>query len=142
MQKQFFKFVMSIFVGLYRMTSGRIGGSMQGLGVLLLTTTGRKSGKQWTTPLGYFEDNGAYIITASNAGADRDPSWFFNLKSNPIVNIQVKDKQITAIAEPADSEKRNQLWDRLVTIAPGYKNYEKQTSRVIPMVILKPKQSN
>ena len=139
MGKSIFKFIMSIFVSLYRLTDGRIGGSMRGLGVLLLTTTGRKSGKQWTTPLGYFEDNGTYVITASNAGNDHNPSWFHNLKSNPQVTIQVKDKELMALAEPASPEKRNQLWEHLTAIAPGYKDYEKRTSRVIPMVILRPK---
>jgi deazaflavin-dependent oxidoreductase (nitroreductase family) len=139
MGKQFFKFMTSLFVSLYRLTKGRIGGSMAGLGVLLLTTTGRKSGKEWTTPLGYFEDNGTYVITASNAGGERNPAWFYNLQSNPQVTIQIKDKQLTAIAEPANPDKRNELWARLLAIAPGYENYVKRTSRVIPMVILKPR---
>jgi deazaflavin-dependent oxidoreductase (nitroreductase family) len=112
---------------------------MAGLNVLLLTTTGRKSGKRWTTLLGYFEDEGAYIITASNGGNDRNPAWFLNLKSNPQVTIQLKDKQLTAVAEPASSEKRNQLWARLLAMSPRYKSYEQRTSRVIPMVILRPK---
>lgn len=138
MGKQIFKFITSIFASLYRMTDGRIGGSMAGLGVLLLTTTGRKSGKAWTTPLGYFEDDGTYVIIASNMGGDRNPAWFLNLKSNPQVTIQVKDRQLTAIAEPANPDKRNELWARLVSLSPRYANYEKQTSRVIPMVILRP----
>ena len=138
MQKRIFKTIMALFVSLYKLSGGRIGGSMRGLGVLLLTTTGRKSGKQWTTPLGYFEDNGAYIICASNAGNDHNPAWFLNLKSNPHVTIQVKDRHINATAEPANTETRNRLWGRLVALAPGYGNYEKKTSRVIPMVILRP----
>src|SRR5690349_216124 len=104
MGKSIFKFFTSIFVSLYRMTNGRMGGSMAGLNVLLLTTTGRKSGKSWTTPLGYFEDDGAYVITASNAGNERNPSWFLNLKSNPQVTIRIKDKEMTALAEPASPE--------------------------------------
>lgn len=135
---QIFKLVISIFVSLYRLTNGRVGGSISGLNVLLLTTTGRKSGKQRTTPLGYFENDGNYVIIASNAGGEKNPSWFYNLKSNPRVTLRVKDKELTAIAEPASSEKRNQLWSQLVSLAPRYANYEQRTSRVIPMVILKP----
>jgi F420H(2)-dependent quinone reductase len=68
------KFMLSIYIFLYRLTSGAIGGRMGGLPVLLLTTTGRKTGKPRTTPLGYFEQDGAFVIIASNAGAERNPA--------------------------------------------------------------------
>jgi deazaflavin-dependent oxidoreductase (nitroreductase family) len=138
MLKVLFRFILSIFVLLYQVTGGKFGGAMQGLQVLLLTTTGRKTGKSRTTPLGYFEHNGGYVIIASNAGFDTHPAWFHNLRSNPQVTLQVKDRQQAAIAEPAGPELRKQLWARLVELAPGYRAYEKRTTREIPIVILRP----
>ena len=136
--KKLFQFILSVFVSLYRLTNGRFGGRVQGLQVLLLTTVGRKTGKKRTTPLGYFIDNGSYIIIASNAGFDTNPAWFHNLRSNPRVMIEVRDQQMEAEAEVAESKKRNTLWGRLIPLAPGYANYAKKTSREIPMVVLHP----
>lgn len=136
--KIIFRLFISMFTWFYQRTDGKIGGQMQGLGVLLLTTIGRKTGQKRVTPLGYFEHEGAYVIIASNAGADHHPAWFHNLKSNPQVGLQIREKHLTAIAEPAEPALRQQLWDKLIKIAPGYKGYEKRTSREIPMVLLRP----
>lgn len=114
---------------------------MQGLKVLLLTTIGRKSGQERTTPLGYFEDQGAYVVIASNAGAERHPAWFFNLKSNPKVTIEIKGQRLAAVAEPANPEERTRLWARLRELSPGYEKYQQRISREIPMVILRTDES-
>jgi len=137
----FFKILkpfMAIYVSLYRLTGGRFGGKVQGLPVLLLTTIGRKTGKKRTTPLGYFENDGYYVVTASNAGFNTHPAWFYNLKSHPKVEFQIGNKQLTGMAEPATSALRQQLWDELVKRAPGYGAYEKRTTREIPVVRLRP----
>ena len=137
-----FKFIikgaMSLMVFLYRATSGRIGGKMGQLEVLLLTSTGRKSGKQRTVPVVYMRDGSAYVITASAGGADKHPGWFFNVRSNPQATIEVKDKRIPVVAEVAGPEKKPELWARLVEVAPNFAGYQKRTSRDIPMVILRP----
>ncbi len=138
MLKAFFRFMLSIVVFLYKRTGGKFGGTMQGLHVLLLTTTGRKTGKQRTTPLGYFEHEGRYVVIASNAGFDTHPAWFHNLRHTPQVTIQVQDRQMAALAEPAGPELRRQLWARLVELAPGYGAYERRTRREIPIVLLRP----
>jgi len=138
MLKTLFRTMLSLIVWLYRRTGGRIGGTMQGLPVLLLTTTGRKTGRQRVTPLGYLEHDGAYVVIASNAGFDKHPAWYHNLKSHPQVALQIRDRQLTAIAEPADPSLRAQLWARLVELAPVYAAYEKRTTRVIPLVLLQP----
>jgi len=138
MLKALFRSLLSIVAFLYRRTGGKLGGAMQGLPVLLLTTTGRKTGKERTTPLGYFEHDGGYVITASNAGFDTHPAWFHNLKSNPPVTLEIQEKQLTAIAELANPELRQKLWARLVELAPGYRAYQKRTTREIPIVILRP----
>jgi deazaflavin-dependent oxidoreductase (nitroreductase family) len=119
-------------------SGGRIGGKVGKLPVLLLTTTGRKTGKQRTLPVGYIMDGSDFVITASAGGADKHPSWFFNIRSNPQATIQVKDKHIQVTAEIAGPEKKPELWARLVEVAPNFAGYQKRTSREIPMVILRP----
>jgi F420H(2)-dependent quinone reductase len=130
--------LMAVSVFLYRLTGGKFGGHVQGLPVLLLTTIGRRTGKQRTIPLGYFEHDGYYVITASNAGFDTHPSWFHNLKSQPQVGLQIGNKQLAAVAEPANPKLRKQLWAQLVERAPGYGAYKKRTTREIPIVLLRP----
>lgn len=139
MQKHLFKLMMATHVFLYRLTGGRLGGTMRDFKVLLLTTTGRKSGKRRTTPLGYIAHDGSYVIAASNAGLAHHPSWYYNLKSNPQITMQVKDRVTTAVAEEAGGELRNQLWAQLIEQAPSYADYEKRTTRKIPLVILRAK---
>jgi F420H(2)-dependent quinone reductase len=136
-----FKYMMRAMVFLYRATKGGFGGRMAGLNVLLLTTTGRKSGIRRTTPLGYFEDSGGYVIIGSNAGFETHPAWFHNLKSNPQVQIEIRDRKLDANAEIIDSETRRALWARLIAMSPQYAGYEKKTTREIPLVLLRPNQA-
>lgn len=138
MLRSIFRLFLAIHIFFYRLTGGKFGGKVQGLPVLLLTTRGRKTGKKRTTPLGYFTEDGAYIITASNAGLDTHPAWYHNLRSDPHATIEVNDQRYEVHAETAGEEKRDQLWTRLVGLAPGYANYEKKTSRKIPLLILRP----
>ena len=133
-----FRFFLAINIFLYRLTGGKFGNRVQGLPVLLLTTVGRKSGKKRITPLGYLEHDGSYAITATNAGFDTHPAWFHNLKDHPQVELQIGNKQFTAKAEPANPSLRQQLWSKFVERAPGYGDYEKRTSREIPVVLLRP----
>ena len=136
--KVLFRTFLSLYVWLYQRTNGKFGGKVQGLPVLLLTTIGRKTGKTRITPLGYFEEAGCYVISASYAGRDTHPAWFHNLKSHPQVALQIGDKRLTATAEPANSTLRQHLWDKLVELAPGYGAYQKRTTREIPMILLRP----
>jgi len=136
--KRLFRFILRIFVLLYRLTRGKFGGHVQGLDVLLLTTTGRKTGKKHTTPLGYFMEDGDYVITASNAGFDTHPAWFHNLRANSHVMIEIKDREIEAEAEITEPEKRVALWSRLISLAPGYSSYATKTSREIPLIVIHP----
>ena len=127
-------------VMLYHLTGERAyrGSADSPAGFLKLTTTGRKSGKQRNVHLIYIRDGSAYVVTASNGGKQRYPGWFFNVRSNPQVTMQVQDAQVSAVAEVAGPDKRRELWARLLEIAPFYAGYEKRTSREIPMVILRP----
>ena len=129
---------MGVFVSLYRATHGRFGGKVQGLPVLLLTTTGRKTGEKRTRPLGYLEHDGTYVVIASNAGFDTHPAWYLNLQSNPRVELEIQDNRLTAEAEPAKSTLREELWAKLVERAPAYDAYRTRTAREIPVVLLRP----
>jgi F420H(2)-dependent quinone reductase len=138
-----YRVIIRAIVFIYRITKGGLGGRMTELDVLLLTTTGRKSGKRRTTPLGYFEDSGGYVVIGigSNAGFATHPAWFHNLRSNPQVHIEIKDCKLDANAEIVDAGRRRALWARLVAISPQYERYEKKTTREIPLVLLHPNQA-
>jgi F420H(2)-dependent quinone reductase len=129
-----------VTVILYHLTGGRAfrGSTESPAGFLKLTTTGRKSGQPRTVHLLYIRDGSAYVVTASNGGKQRPPGWLFNVRSNPKVSIQVQDRQLSAVAEIAEADKRRELWAQLLEIAPMYAGYEKHASREIPMVILRP----
>lgn len=134
--------MMKTFTGMhaffYRLTGGRAGSTMGGMKVLLLTTHGRKSGKSRTTPLTFFEQESGLLIVASNAGKPRHPAWYLNLKANPQVSVQIKDKSIPCTAEIVASGQRESLWKGVVSAAPAYSGYEKSTTREIPLVLLQP----
>jgi deazaflavin-dependent oxidoreductase (nitroreductase family) len=140
MRKALYKLFPAIHLFIYRLTGGRISGVVQGLHVLLLTTTGRKSGQPRTTPLGYFKHGNNYVIIASNSGSDHHPGWYYNLKSNPTAEIQIKNHRAPVRAEEATGEAHDQLWNELIRISPGYADYQKRTSREIPLIILTPSQ--
>jgi deazaflavin-dependent oxidoreductase (nitroreductase family) len=137
--KILFKLFTGLHVFMYRLTGGKFGSEMRGFKVLVLTTKGRKSGRVFSTPLGYFERDGGYFIVASNAGQNSHPAWFLNIKGNPNdVMIQVKDKPIKVKPQIILGEPRRPLYDWIVSLAPNYGDYEKQTTREIPLVFLKP----
>jgi deazaflavin-dependent oxidoreductase (nitroreductase family) len=121
-------------------TGGRAyrGGPDSPAGFLTLTTTGRKSGQPRTVRLIYIRDGAAYVLTASNGGRASHPGWFFNLRSDPQVTIEVHGTHRRAAAEVAGPEKRRELWARLLEIAPFYAGYENRTQREIPMVLVRP----
>jgi F420H(2)-dependent quinone reductase len=133
-----FKLFSSIQIGLYRRSGGKLGGSVGPFKVLLLTTSGRKSGKIRTTPLGFFERPDGYIIVASNSGAAHHPAWYLNLINNPQVTIQVYERVIPVSAELLSGEPRAQAWQQVISTAPQYANYQKKTTRQIPLIFLRP----
>ena len=137
--RSLFKFFMGLQVFIYRLTGGKLGGSMGKFKVLILTTKGRKSGKILSNPVGYFERDGKYIIVASNSGSDKNPSWYYNIKGNPNdVTIQVNEKIMRVTPEIVLGEQRKPVYEWIASIAPNFGDYEKKTTREIPLVFLKP----
>ncbi len=123
---------------LYRATRGKIGATIRDLPILLLTTTGRRTGKQRTSPLGYIMDSPNYVVIASFGGGSRDPAWLFNIRANPRVTVQAKGVQRKSMAEVAPPEERSRLWARIVKVAPVYESYQGKTDREIQVVLLRP----
>ncbi len=123
----------------FRANDGRVGGMFEGAPMILVTHTGRKSGKQYTTPLVYTRDGDDYVIIASKAGADTHPVWYLNIKDNPRVRVEVGDQAFDAVATIHDEgETRDRLYDAQAALMPNFKEYAENTDRVIPVVVLTP----
>ena len=130
----------AIHVFLYQLTGGRIGGTFTGYGspVLLLKARGRKSGQERTTPLIYGRDGDDLVIIASKAGDPRHPAWWLNLRANPDARVQVGGDVIKVHAEEVDGPDRERLWKLMTDIYAPYDDYQKKTTRRIPVVRLRP----
>lgn len=109
---------------------------MRGFKVLLLSTKGRKSGKTFITPLGYFPNEDGHVIIASNSGQPAHPAWYYNLINDPQVTVQVLNKKISVTAEVLTGDTRTRVWQQVIQSASLYGNYEKQTKREIPVILL------
>jgi F420H(2)-dependent quinone reductase len=132
----------STHVFFYKLSGGRLGGRMHKVPVLLLTTTGRKTGRKRTTPLLYARDGNRLVIVASNGGRPLDPSWWRNLKHNPIATVQVKNVNQTVYAQQAIGSEKDRLWQMMASLYPSYDDYQNRTNREIPVVVLRPKISD
>jgi deazaflavin-dependent oxidoreductase (nitroreductase family) len=121
----------------YRATDGEEGYSWQrGTRILLLTTRGRRSGAERTTPL-IFEPHGDdYLIVASKGGTDAPPDWYRNLQADPSVRVQIKGDVFDARARDATAEEKPEMWRKMAAVWPDYDAYQERTERVIPVVVL------
>ena len=122
----------------YRATDGRVGGRIFGSRVLLLTTTGRKSGRERTVPLLYLKDGEDLIVVGSNGGTATPPAWWLNLMENPEATVEVGGRKVHVWVEEAGSEEKERLWPKLVKMYGGYEDYRRRTDREIPVVFLHP----
>ncbi len=138
MNPSLIKLLSAIHLFWYRLTGGLFGGTVAGAPILLLTTTGRKSGKRRTAPLIYLEDGANMVVVASNGGNDRHPVWWLNLEKNPEAEVQIGNTSKRVRAEKADTEERGRLWPLVVGMYGGYQKYQNETQREIPLVILRP----
>ncbi|MCU1462148.1 MAG: ddn 2 [Acidimicrobiales bacterium] len=125
-----------IHIWVYRRTGGRVLYKMRKMPTVLLTTTGRKSGRRHTVPLPYLRDGDAPVVVGSFAGNDRHPAWVLNLQADPKVTVQDRSDVYPARAEVLTGADRAAVWERLVGQSPWYAQYQKQTTREIPLVRL------
>ena len=123
---------------IYRISRGKVAGRMFNSPVLLLTTTGRKSGQERTTPLLYLEDGENLVVVASVGGAPKHPDWYWNLKANPEARVEIEDRTLRVRAEEAKGEEKRRLWALLVMMYPPYEDYQRRTEREIPVFVLHP----
>lgn len=125
-------------VPLYRVSRGRLFGRMGRAPVLLLTTTGRRSGKERTAPVLYLADGERLVVIGSNAGNEHTPAWVLNLRANPAAEVQVRGTRRKVQARFADGEERDQLWREMNQRYQGFDAYRARTDRHIELVVLDP----
>lgn len=117
----------------FRTNNGRVGGQFAGADLLLLTTTGAKSGQPRLSPLAYLTIDGKMLIVGSYAGAPKDPAWVHNLRANPRAHIEVGTDAYDVTARELPSQERDELYAKVVAVAPGFGEYQAKTTRVIPL---------
>jgi deazaflavin-dependent oxidoreductase (nitroreductase family) len=132
-----FKLFVKGHVALYQASGGRLGSKMRGMDVLLLTTTGKKTGQARTVPVVPFVENGETYVIASMGGAPQNPAWYTNHNANPEVGVQVGPSKWKAKAEALEGgAERDRLWGKITALMPNFADYQKKTTRVIPVVHL------
>ena len=115
-----------------------VSGMFKGAPLLLLTSTGAKSGQTRINPLAYTRDGDRYVVIASKAGAPTNPDWFHNVVAHPEVTIEVGSDRLPVRASVAEGPERDRLYQAQATLMPGFAEYERKTTRRIPVVILEP----
>jgi deazaflavin-dependent oxidoreductase (nitroreductase family) len=120
----------------YVESDGEHGHRFYGRESLLLTTRGRRSGKLRRTALYYGEDEGRYVLVASDGGNPRDPAWYLNLIASPAVVVQVRGETFAARARPATPDERPRLWEQMTAFFPKYAEYQRKAGREIPVVVV------
>ena len=121
----------------FRANQGKVGGQMENMPVVLLTMTGAKSGRTITKPLVYTTDREHIVVIASFAGAPHHPAWYHNLVANPEVTLEIGSERFRARAEVTIGEERQRLFDRQAEHMPIFHDYQKKTTRQIPVVVFK-----
>jgi len=135
MKDIFIKWFMSINTLLLRLSHGRIGSKLGTQTILILHTIGRKSGQDRAIPIAYFDYEGHYLIVASNWGKDKQADWYLNLKKDPRAQLEINGKTISVVAREAQGEEYDRLWKFATNRHPPYLNYQKMTTRHIPIMV-------
>lgn len=120
----------------FRANEGRVGGHFKNATLLLLHTTGAKSGQERVNPLATVEDDGRLVVVASKGGAPTNPDWFYNLKANPRVTVEYGTEKFDALAEVTGEPERTRLYGKMEQMMPGFREYKERAGRVIPVVAL------
>jgi deazaflavin-dependent oxidoreductase (nitroreductase family) len=127
-----------LHVGLYRISGGKFANQIANMPILLITTVGRKTGKSRTNPVVYLREGQDFVVTASVGGMDWHPGWYFNLKHRPEARIQVGGQVFNVRATIVEGEERTRLYEKFKAASSNFVKYEKNTSRVIPVIRLTP----
>ncbi len=120
----------------FRANHGKVGGPWEGRKLLLLHTTGAKSGQERVNPVATFPENGGWVVIASKGGAPMSPDWYHNLVAHPEVTVEVGGEKFRAHARVTQEPERSQLYEKMVSINPGFDDYRKKTNRKIPVIVL------
>jgi len=120
----------------FRANQGEVGGYFEGAPMVLLTTTGAKSGKARTNPLVYVADGDRFVVMASKGGAPTNPDWYHNLLANPDATVEIGTERFDVTATVLTGDERDRAWDAMVAQRPGFAEYETKTDRKIPAVAL------
>ena len=120
----------------FRANDGRVAGAFEGAPLLLLTTTGAKTGRKHTVPVVYLRDGDRIFVFGSKAGAPTHPAWYHNLVANSTVTVELPGERFAARAVVTEGEERDRLFDRQKALMPGFADYERKTSRQIPVIAL------
>jgi deazaflavin-dependent oxidoreductase (nitroreductase family) len=121
------------FVEEFRANGGKVGGPFEGGNLLLLHTTGAKSGEPRLSPLAFLTIDGKMLIMGAYAGAPKHPAWVHNLRANPVARIEVGTEAYDVDAHEVASDERDELYSKVVAVAPAFADYQSKTTRVIPL---------
>ena len=139
MNKRALRVVSALNVLIYRLSHGKLLGRFpSGAPVCLLTTKGRKSGRSRTVPLLYLVDGNDFIVVASQGGRPQHPGWYFNLEADPSGKLMMGSRHLYVTAQRVSEEEKAQLWPRMIAIYPPFRDYQRRTTRLIPVVRLSP----
>ncbi|MCG5437843.1 nitroreductase family deazaflavin-dependent oxidoreductase [Micromonospora foliorum] len=122
----------------FRANGGQVGGQFAGAPLLLLHTVGAKSGQPRVNPMMYQKVDGGYAVFASNGGAPTNPDWYHNLLAHPIAQAEIGTDKVELVARVAAEDERERIWSAQKAAYPGFADYERKTSRQIPVVVLEP----
>lgn len=123
----------------FRANAGKVGGPFEDGDLLLLHTTGARSGEERVNPLAYARQRDTYLVVGSAAGADRDPAWVHNVVAHPQVEAEVGTNTLALTASVVRGPERRRLYDKMIDLMPGFAAYETQTTREIPVIVLTPR---
>jgi deazaflavin-dependent oxidoreductase (nitroreductase family) len=137
-RRGFMRTVDALTQAAYRASGGRVGARQAGRDILLLTTVGRKSGKERTHALLFVRDGERYVVCGSNFGAAHHPAWYLNLRAQPVGTARIGPLTVSIVATEARGEERDHLWQKLLAAWPAFEGYQMGTARAIPVIILTP----
>ncbi len=122
----------------FRANEGRVGGNFEGKTLLLLHTTGAKSQLERINPVACIRDGDRLAVIASKAGAPTHPDWYYNVVANPLATVEVGTEKIQVRASVAEEPERTRLYEKMIEVMPGFDEYRRKTTRVIPVIVLTP----